>query len=56
MTNTNENKKDVIPSYKMSEEEKINITNQLKDAIEMNKICPQKDEWNSKKYRAKYYI
>ena len=54
MINTNEKKQDVSPSYKMSEEERINITNQLKDAIEMNKIHPQKDEWNSKKYREKY--
>ena len=45
-----------IQSYKMTNEEKLNITNELKDAIEINKKFPQKMEWSSKKYREKYGI
>lgn len=45
-----------IQSYKMTNKEKLNITNELKDAIEINKDFPQKMKWSSKKYREKYGI
>lgn len=54
---TNESTKEkTLPSYKMTEDERIEITNQLKDAIEMNKKNPQKREWDSTSYRNKYGI
>ncbi len=49
-------KEKILPSYKMTEDEKIEITNQLKDAIDMNKKNPQKREWDSAIYRNKYGI
>ncbi len=52
---TSENsKQNVVPSYKMSDEERLDITNQLKDAIALNKAYPQKKEWDSNDYRKKY--
>lgn len=54
---TVENKKqnDTIV-YKMTDEERLDITNQLNDAIKLNKDNPKKREWNSNNYRVKYGI
>lgn len=43
-----------IPSYRMSNEERFDITNQLKEAISLNKKFSKKREWDSNNYRKKY--
>ena len=45
-----------VESYKLTEKERIDMTNQLKDAIDFNKKNPQKYQWNSNEYRNKYGI
>lgn len=41
-------------AYRMTEEERIEITNKLKEAILLNNSNPQKNEWDSNTYRNKY--
>lgn len=43
-------------TYKMSAEERENITNQLEEAFIINAQNPQTKLWNSKEYREKYAL
>lgn len=43
-------------TYKMTEEERMEITNKLKDAILINNSNPEKTEWNSNTYKNKYCL
>ena len=56
MVNIENKSQDLISAYKMTEDERLDITNQLKDAIEVNKAHQQKSEWDSKTYRDKYGV
>lgn len=54
MISTENRADDTIKSYKMTEEERLKITNELKDAIEFNKKNSQKRNWDSRVYKDKY--
>ena len=54
MISTKNRVDDTTKSYKMTEEERLKITNELKDAIEFNKKNSQKRNWDSKVYKEKY--
>ena len=41
-------------NYVTLDEERLNITNQLNDAISLNNNHPKKNEWNSSSYSKKY--
>ena len=43
-------------TYKMSYEERKNITKQLEEAIKLNEMKPQTIVWNSAEYREKYAL
>lgn len=43
-------------TYKMSIEERENITNQLDEAFKLNAKKPQTRLWDSKEYRKKYAL
>ncbi len=45
-----------VESYKLTEYERLDMTNQLKEAMDFNKQNPQKKEWDSNEYRDKYGI
>ena len=43
-------------TYKMSREEREDITKQLDEAIKLNEMKPQTRVWNSAEYREKYAL
>ena len=54
MLTANNKKENMTSVFKMTDEKRLNITNQLKEAILFNKENPKTTDWDSSEYRRKY--